>query len=569
MENRLMNIEIGRINPSPRNPRKTVSKEELAELAQNIKAQGLLQPITVRPVDFTVLNKDGSTTQKDFEIVCGERRYRAVYMNANGNEKETIACIVKEMTDEEAFEAMITENLQRKDVDPLEEAFAFGELIKTGRSVDEIADRFGKSKRFVQERCKLNTLIDPLKKLTSDGIIPIAGAIMLAKLKDDLQNKYNKDLQDKIKRNAMMINVSTQEISTWVTREFMRLKDAMFLVYDKDDSQPPTEDWNTRFEKCATCPMNTGNAGCLFYSMNNTEHNCTDRQCFEDKTAAYMLWKIEQDADRLARKGKRLQFGDVVIVCDQTEECYGYDNVKRVRKNLLKMIKDKGYMVASPDKFNGLCKYYGDDERIPQLLKQNKVYECITLGTPWCLQVETRYYYAKGIDDTEPEGDPIEKEAKELAAKYERLLDSMNWKANEELAGWCKDKQYSERKGTLGGKEELSFWSFVVMLCGDDVLKDTGATEYMNQEKIWSYVKNNLTEENKARWQRSFISKFCFKNWGYNNLVQRAMRECFRIAYPKPFEELTKKYADQFEKKSEKIRLRLEELGYNVHGEKQ
>ena len=188
-----MEIEVSRINPSPRNPRKTISKEELAELAQSIKAQGLLQPITVRPVDLEVLNKDGSTTHIDFEVVCGERRYRAVRMN----DSATIACIVKEMTDEEAYEAMITENLQRKDVDPIEEAFAFGELVKSGKSIDEIAARFGKNKRFIQERIKLNTLITPLKELTTSGNIPIAGAIMLAKLTEDLQNKYLEGLKSR------------------------------------------------------------------------------------------------------------------------------------------------------------------------------------------------------------------------------------------------------------------------------------------------------------------------------------------------------------------------------------
>ena len=151
-----MEIEVSRINPSPRNPRKTFSETDLAELAQNIRNQGLLQPITVRPVG------------KTYEIVCGERRYKAVKKNAEDDKvkKATIACIVKEMSDEEAFEAMITENLQRKDVDPIEEAFAFGELVKSGKSIDEIAARFGKTKRFVQERCKLNPTLTPLNNFS-------------------------------------------------------------------------------------------------------------------------------------------------------------------------------------------------------------------------------------------------------------------------------------------------------------------------------------------------------------------------------------------------------------------
>lgn len=553
---KLMEIEISKINPSPRNPRKTFNETELDELAQNIRNQGLLQPITVRPIGET------------YEIVCGERRYKAVKKNADqdGGEHATIACIVKNMTDEEAFEAMITENLQRKDVDPIEEAFAFGELVKAGKSVDEIAARFGKTKRFVQERCKLNTLIKPLKELTTSGNIPIAGAIMLAKLTDDLQEKYHEGLTSRY-RDLADVSVEIREINNWVTREFMRLENADFLEYNEDDeTQPPTEEWNTCFEKCATCCMNTGNAGCLFYSMKG-DHCCTDRKCYEKKSAAYWLCEIEKYADRLTKEGEVLQVGNVVIV-DSGEDTYGYDNVKRIRKSLLQQIRDKGYMIATPDTFDGLCKYYGDDERIPKLLKQEKIIECITLGNSWNLDVDTCYYYVKGQKDADPNEDPIAKEARELSEKYTKLLTKMNDGANEELRKWCSEKQYCERKGKLTSKEELFFWCFIVLNCGHDIIRESGGTEYSDHEKIITYVKNNLTEENKVRWQRAFMNKVMGDKGSYNKLVQRAMRECFKIAYPKPYEELTKKYADQFEKRSEKIKLRLEEIGYNVKGQK-
>lgn len=552
----LMEIEITKISPSPRNPRKTFSEPDLAELAQNIRNQGLLQPITVRPVG------------KTYEIVCGERRYKAVKKNAeeDNKKKATIACIVKELTDEEAFDAMITENLQRKDVDPIEEAFAFGELVKAGKSVDEIAERFGKPKRFVQERIKLNTLIAPLKELTTSGNIPIAGAIMLAKLTEDLQNKYFESLKSRY-REAADIYTNVREINNWITREFMSLDNADFLQYDEEDeTKPPTEDWNTCFEKCANCCMNTGNAGCLFYSMKE-EHRCTDRQCFEKKSAAFLFNKIEKYDDRLTKEGKKIQVGNVVII-DDGDEQYGYENVKRIRKSLLQMIRDKGYMIASRDQFDGECKYYGDDERIPKLLKQEKIIECITLGSAWNITIDTRYYYIKDNKDADPNEDPIAVEARELAEKYGKLLTKMNDNVNDELRKWCSDKQYSERKGKLLSKEELFFWSFIVLNAGSEIIRESGATEYCDQEKIITYVKNNLTEENMIRWQRGFMNKIFYDKSTYNKLAQRAMRECFKIAYPKPFEELVKKYVDQFEKRSEKIKLRLEEIGYNVIGQK-
>lgn len=129
-------IPMWMVNVSPMNPRKTFDQASLEELADNIKRQGLLQPITVRPVDYRDELTDGEVVSipSKYEIVCGERRYRAVKLNGD----ETIPCIVRDMSDEEAFDAMITENLQRKDVDPIEEAFAFAQLYARGKGVEEM-----------------------------------------------------------------------------------------------------------------------------------------------------------------------------------------------------------------------------------------------------------------------------------------------------------------------------------------------------------------------------------------------------------------------------------------------
>jgi len=149
-------IPLSLVTPSPMNPRKTFDEDELQELADNIEKQGLLQPITVRPIadkkQFTVV--DGNADfHPEYEIICGERRFRAVgrlydkwneknLTDANGepvNLFDRISAIVREMSDDEAFDAMITENLQRKDVDPIEEAFAFGQLIQKGKTAEDVA----------------------------------------------------------------------------------------------------------------------------------------------------------------------------------------------------------------------------------------------------------------------------------------------------------------------------------------------------------------------------------------------------------------------------------------------
>ena len=181
-------IKVKEICESPINPRKSFEKADIKELAKNIEKQGLLQPITVRPTSSENgpanirLNKKGEAEEFKYEVVCGARRFRAV----NSLGWEEIPAIVREMTDEEAFDAMITENLQRKDVSPIDEALAFSELLKKGQSVKEIATRFGKSERYIQDRTKLSGLNDKLKKQLSLGHIPLVGAIYLSKCSDDV-----------------------------------------------------------------------------------------------------------------------------------------------------------------------------------------------------------------------------------------------------------------------------------------------------------------------------------------------------------------------------------------------
>lgn len=558
----LMNIEIGKISPSPRNPRKTFNEEELNELAQSIQQKGLLQPITVRPVG------------KTYEIVCGERRYRAVKKNAEASKakKATIACIVVKMTDEEAFEAMITENLQRKEVDPMEEAFAFCELVKAGKTVDEIAEKFGKNKRFIQERIKLNSLIDPLKEFLTKGIIPIGGAMLLSKLKEELQVSYFENIKDRDYDGSI---IGVMEIRRWIEREFMRLDNAQFLEEDEDDEEAlPTEDWNKgQFEKCVDCCMNTGNAGCLFYQMKGA-HYCTDRDCFEKKTAAFYFSEIEKLGEgRIAMEGQKLEQGLVVIIDDDPEAKQGYDSTKRIRKMLLDMIREKGYMIKPSSTYDsGRCKYYGDDERIPKLLEQGKVVKCIDLGSPYYIRVDDVYYYTpSGKGSEEPEQSPEEAEAQELATKYEREKERMLDKLDNELRDWSVDtfgKDYAKRTDETSEEEEKLFWAVILKDCSSDLTREIGSSVILRDEDVFPYVKKNYSEENKRRWMRDFLNETCRRQSSYNGVSRGALRRLFKLAYPDDYKKLFDKLSEAFEKRTAKTKERLKELGYGANGKK-
>ena len=260
----VQNIRIDLISPSPLNPRKTFDEAALEELASNIEKQGLLQPITVRVAkseEMTNLETgDVTPLPYTYEIVCGERRFRAVSLlkakedeanvakikaHRKKSEKfQTISCIVREMTDDEAFEAMITENLQRKDVDPIEEAFAFAQLAEKGRTLEDIALKIGKSTRFVFDRIKLNSLIPELKERVRNGDIPLSGAMILSKLDEDTQKEFHEEEEEQC---------TTAMIREFVSNSFMELGNAPWI---KDDS----DNWeNTDIKSCSQCENNTCN----------------------------------------------------------------------------------------------------------------------------------------------------------------------------------------------------------------------------------------------------------------------------------------------------------------------
>ncbi len=137
-------LPLEAVRPNPEQPRQLFSEEALAELAESIRAQGVLQPILVRPAS------DGK-----YEIVAGERRWRASQLAG----QRSIPALIREMSSEQALAIALIENLQREDLSPMEEALGFKELRdRFGLSQDEISARVGKSRPAVANMLRLLNL---------------------------------------------------------------------------------------------------------------------------------------------------------------------------------------------------------------------------------------------------------------------------------------------------------------------------------------------------------------------------------------------------------------------------
>ncbi len=152
----LRHVPIEHLEANPNNPRKQFKEEDLEDLASSVREKGLLQPIVVRP------RGDGST----YEIVAGERRWRA----AQRAGVHDVPVLIRDLTDGEAVELALIENIQRADLNALEEARGYTQLLgQFGYTQQQLADSLGKSRSHIANTLRLLTLPDNVRGLIEDG----------------------------------------------------------------------------------------------------------------------------------------------------------------------------------------------------------------------------------------------------------------------------------------------------------------------------------------------------------------------------------------------------------------
>ncbi len=167
---RLQTLPVEFLWPNPNQPRRHFDKAALEDLAASIKARGLLQPILCRPI-----------AQDHYEIVAGERRWRAAQMAAVPD----VPVIIRQFSDEAAAEIALIENVQRVDLNPIEEAAAYQRLVEThGRTQDEIARAVGKSRSHISNLIRLMSLPARVRTALEDGAITMGHARALLGAKD-------------------------------------------------------------------------------------------------------------------------------------------------------------------------------------------------------------------------------------------------------------------------------------------------------------------------------------------------------------------------------------------------
>ena len=159
-------LSVDKIRSSPFQPRRHFVESELNELIASVRTHGVIQPIVVRPVS----QEDG------YELVAGERRYRA----AKGAQMLVIPAIVRNMSDQEAMEIALVENLQRSDLNPMEESWAYQKLTdELGWTQEKIGERVGKSRSHIANYLRMLSLEPEIQEWVSSQKLTVAHAKFL------------------------------------------------------------------------------------------------------------------------------------------------------------------------------------------------------------------------------------------------------------------------------------------------------------------------------------------------------------------------------------------------------
>ena len=158
----LTTLPVGRIRPGKYQPRTRMGQEALAELAASIKTQGLMQPVLVRPVD-----------RDRYELIAGERRWRAAQMAG----LQEIPALVREVADESALAMSLIENIQRENLNPMEEAAGIQRLVDEFRMTHEqAADAVGRSRSATTNLLRLLRLTKPVQAMVMEGVLEMGHA---------------------------------------------------------------------------------------------------------------------------------------------------------------------------------------------------------------------------------------------------------------------------------------------------------------------------------------------------------------------------------------------------------
>lgn len=326
MQTKLAHVSLADITVSETNKmfREEAELNEVAlkDLTESILTHGVISPILLRPLDLP-------SGKSMYELVCGERRFRS----SQYAQQKTIPAYIRELTNEEAFELQITENLERKDVHPLKEAFAYKHLMDKDPAVNtiaELAHKFAKTEHYISLRLKLNDLIPEAKKDYQAGKMTLGHALLIARLTPEDQKECIDECSDRGYYEAI------HELEEFIERSIICNLSA--VPFKKDDANLVP-----KAGPCTTCQFRSG-ANQLFADIDKKDR-CFKPACFEQKTAAHLAIQVQE------------------IIDTKPETIFLIDSEFKLQADLAKLLRD--YKITPLKEYDDFTTYsYGGGKQI-------------------------------------------------------------------------------------------------------------------------------------------------------------------------------------------------------------
>ena len=246
----LKQIDVNLLKRGEYQPRRFIQEQDLQELAASIEKHGVMQPIVIRPID---------DEQHPYEIIAGERRWRAAQLAG----LTEIPAIVRDLTDQVAIALALIENIQRQDLNPIDQAMALQRFHdEFGLSHQEIAETVGKARTTVSNLLRLLTLAEPVKELMQQGLLDMghARSILTLKAKDQL----------KVAQHVIEKNLSVRQTEQLV-RDFNAPKQEKPKTAIAPDIQQLTQRLSERFSADVKIDYNKQGKGKLTISYHSLE----------------------------------------------------------------------------------------------------------------------------------------------------------------------------------------------------------------------------------------------------------------------------------------------------------
>ncbi len=295
-------LPLAQLRESPHNPRRRFDQAGLEDLTSSIRAKGILVPLLVRPIDG------------HYEIIAGARRFRA----ARAAGLTDVPVLVRELTDAQALEAQVIENLQRADVHPLDEAAGYRALMdQVQYDAAALAAKVGKSVSYIYQRLQLTKLVDGFQQLFLEGELTAGHAVELARLTPVDQGRLLKDEHHQLFEYAWN-NGRQQRIGVVGIRT---LRHVIRSTCHLDLARAPWDLADAELVKnagpCLSCPKRAGANPALFADIAEAD-TCTDPACY--------ALKQQRTAER---KQTELAANGETVVLISTEGSYsGHDDTR-------------------------------------------------------------------------------------------------------------------------------------------------------------------------------------------------------------------------------------------------